>query len=113
MNTPEARAEARNRANRRLRRMTVGATALGIAATGALSLTAALSYDGKTSTGDAVALALTGDTGSSSTSSGGTSSSGTASATATPSTSSGSSSTSTTPSVTSSSGSRHASTGGS
>jgi len=100
MNTPDARAEARNRANRRLRRLTIGTTALGIAATGVIGLAASISDDGSPAQGDAVALVVTGDTDASSRSSVGTASSS-------------SSSTSTTPSVTSGAGVAHASTGGS
>ena len=96
MNTPDPRAEARNRANRRLRRMTIGTTVLGVASVGILGATAAFTYDGTTSTGNAVALVETADAGTSTTT--------TTTTTATP---------STTPTVTSSSGSAHASTGGS
>ena len=108
MNTLDPRAEARNRANRRLHRMTIGTAALGVASVGILGATAAFSYDGTQATSDAVALAVTGDAGT-------TSSTDTASATATPTrkSSGSSSSTTTTPAVTSTSGTAHASTGGS
>ena len=46
MNTTDnGRTEARSRANRRLRSMTIGTTALGIAATGSLGWLAAATYD--------------------------------------------------------------------
>jgi hypothetical protein len=40
------RIEARSRANRRLRRMTIGTTMLGVAATGSIGWLAAATYDG-------------------------------------------------------------------
>lgn len=100
MNTPDARAEARNRANRRLHRMTIATAALGVASVGLLSATAALSYDGTHASGATVALVTTDDdtTTTASIAAGGSSSS---------------SSTSTTPAVTSGSGTAHVSTGGS
>ncbi len=101
MNTPEARADARNRANRRLRRITVGTTALGIAATGLLGMTAAFANDGSSTTPGAVALVVPGKTGTSS-----------GSSTATTATS-GASSASTAPSVRGTARTAHASTGGS
>jgi hypothetical protein len=55
MNTNDARADARSRAGRRLRRMTIGTALLGIAATGGLGWTAALSYDGAGPSTDATA----------------------------------------------------------
>ena len=47
MNTTDnGRVEARSRANRRLRRMTIGTTMLGVAATGSIGWLAAATYDG-------------------------------------------------------------------
>jgi hypothetical protein len=48
--TIPARVQARSRADRRLQSMTLGAAALGIAATGAFGYAAALTYTGKTTT---------------------------------------------------------------
>jgi hypothetical protein len=105
MDTPDPRAEARNRANRRLRRMTIGTTVLGVASVGILGATAAFTYDGTPSTGDAFALAETADSGTS------TTRSTEVTATATPSTASIAATTS--PAISMSSGTAHASTGGS
>ena len=46
MNTNDQRTEARSRANRRLRRMTIGTAILGVAATGGLGWASALTYNG-------------------------------------------------------------------
>ena len=48
--TIPARVQARSRADRRLQSMTLGAAALGIAATGVFGYAAALTYTGKTAT---------------------------------------------------------------
>jgi hypothetical protein len=48
--TIPARVQARSRADRRLQSMTIGAAALGIAATGVFGYAAALTYTGKTTT---------------------------------------------------------------
>lgn len=49
MNTTDnGRIEARSRANRRLRTMTIGTTMLGVAATGSIGWVAAATYDGAT-----------------------------------------------------------------
>jgi hypothetical protein len=103
MNTLDPRAEARNRANRRLRRMTIGTTVLGVASVGILGATAAFTYDGTFSAGDAVALVETGATSE-------TTTTRAATATSTPSTTATSTS-ATNHTVSSSSGSAHASTG--
>ena len=104
MSTTDPRVEARARANRRLRRMTIGTTALGIAATGALGWTAAVSYDGGSTSSSDVALVTTTGTASPS---------ATSSASSTSSSSSSSTSTSTAPIVSSGSGTAQATTGGS
>jgi hypothetical protein len=101
MNTPDPRAEARNRANRRLRRLTIGTAAVGMASVGLLGATAAFSYDGTQAT-RTIALVVTGDAGSTSTDTASTAG-----------TSTSSSATTTTPTVTSTAGTVHASTGGS
>lgn len=74
MNTTEvpnpvlaARVAARTRADRRLRRMTAGATIAAVAATGGFGLLAAVSYDGRT-TATTVAVSTTTPTTSRSTS---------------------------------------------
>jgi hypothetical protein len=107
--TPEERAAARSRANRRLRKMTIGTTVLGVAATGFLSGAAAFGTVTATDDGSTALVAEAGDAGSAS-----------ATATATPaattsSTAAGSSATSTSTStgVTATSGAAHATTGGS
>jgi hypothetical protein len=106
MNTPDPRAEARNRANRRLRRMTIATAALGLASVGLLGATAAFTNAGAQTSAGTLALVVSGDAGSTSTDP--------ASATATPSTTTSSSSSSTTtPTVSGTSGTAHASTGGS
>jgi hypothetical protein len=51
--TIPARVHARSQADRRLQSMTLGAAALGIAATGVFGYAAALTYTGKTSTANA------------------------------------------------------------
>lgn len=51
--TVPARIDARSRADRRLQSMTLGAAALGIAATGVFGYAAALTYNGTTSTANA------------------------------------------------------------
>ena len=52
MNTTDnGRTEARSRANRRLRRMTIGTTMLGVAATGSIGWLAAATYDGASAAG--------------------------------------------------------------
>jgi type VI protein secretion system component VasK len=102
MNANDARAVARSRAQRRLRRMTIGTALLGIAATGGLGWTAALSYNGSTTSTAATAGVITADAGSTSTSTSTTTSSASSSASAT-----------TAPTVTSVIGNAHASTGGS
>jgi hypothetical protein len=51
--TVPARVHARSRADRRLQSMTLGAAALGIAATGAFGYAAALTYAGTTATANA------------------------------------------------------------
>jgi hypothetical protein len=104
MNSPDPRAEARNRANRRLRRMTIGTGALAVASVGLFGATAAFTNDGTPTTAGTLALART---------RAGSTSSDTDSGTATPSTTSSSSSSTTAPAVTSTSGTAHASTGGS
>jgi hypothetical protein len=104
MNTPDPRAEARNHANRRLRRMTIGTAALGLASIGLFGATAAFSNDGTQTTADTLALVVTGA---------GSASTDTASSAATSSTTSSSSASTTTPTVTSTAGTAHASTGGS
>lgn len=72
MNTyDKRRAEARSRASRRLRTMTIGTAVLGVAATGALGWLAAATYDGSTSSSTSAAVAGTSSsTTSSSTTSG-------------------------------------------
>jgi hypothetical protein len=105
MHTLDPRAVARNRANRRLRRMTIGTAALGVASVGILSATAAFTYDGSQPAG-AVALAATGGAA--------TTSGDTAAGNTTPSTRSSSSSSGTaTPWIIRILGTAHASTGGS
>ena len=93
------RAEARTRANRRLRRMTIGTTMLGLAATGTLGWLAGVTDNGTTAIGAETAIV----TDSTSASTGITSSTTTTSTT--PAT--------TTPTVTTTTGSGHASSGGS
>jgi hypothetical protein len=94
------RADARSRATRRLRNLTIGTTLLSVAATGVLSGAAALTYDGSSSTASTststTALVTNGRSSTSSVAS--SSTSGT---------------TSTTPSVSSAQGTAHASSGGS
>ncbi len=51
--TIPARVQARSHADRRLQSLTLGAVALGIAATGAFGYAAALTYTGKTTTANA------------------------------------------------------------
>lgn len=53
--TIPARVQTRNRADRRLQSMTLGAAVLGIAATGVFGYAAALTYTGKTNTVNAAA----------------------------------------------------------
>ena len=57
MNTNDnGRAEARSRANHRLRRMTIGTAMLGVVATGTLGCLAGATNDGATSTGAETAI---------------------------------------------------------
>ncbi len=126
MNTTEQRAEARSRANRRLRNMTIGTAILAVAATGSLGWAAAITYNGASTQADLTAAVVTttvGDTtatDATSTTSGATSSDATSSgATSSGATSSGAtssaatSSAATAPLVSSASGGAHVSTGGS
>ena len=100
-----ARIAARSRAERRLRRITVGTAMAAVVATGGLSLVAALSYDGHTTQATtAAAVTTTGESSESSERSTSTSTSGTTSTSATR---------TTTPTVTSSRSSAHATSGGS
>ena len=100
MSTPDPRAEARNRASHRLRRMTVGTAALGVASVGLFGATAAFSNDGTHAAAGTVALAVTAGA-------------GTTTASTDTSSGSSSSSTSTSTTVAGSSGTAHVSTGGS
>ena len=104
-----ARVAARARADRLLRRITMGTAMAAVVATGGLSLVAALGYDGHT-TQATTATVVTPTTGTSGTS-GTRSSTGSTSTPGTTSTSGGS--TTTTPTVTTTRGSAHASSGGS
>lgn len=64
------RADARSRATRRLRHLTIGTTLLGVAGTGLLSGLAGLTYDGTpstTSTVAAITSSITTDDGATST----------------------------------------------
>lgn len=95
MNTNDnGRAEARSRANRRLRNMTIGTALLGVAATGTLGWVAAAAGDGSGASIAATTALVTTSTTS------GTSTAGVATATSAP-------------VVTSSSGGAHVSTSGS
>ena len=93
------RAEARARANRRLRRMTIGTTMLGLAATGSLGWLAGVTDDGTTAIGAETAIVS-----DSASAAAGTTSSMTTTATTHD---------ATTPTVTTTTGSGHASSGGS
>ena len=95
------RAEARSRANRRLRAMTIGTAVLGVAATGSLGWAAAMTYDGSTANRTAAAGITATDVTADGTTSTTTGSQGSTSTTATA------------PTVSSSSGNAHATTGGS
>ena len=98
MNTIDyGRTEARSRANRRLRRMTIGTTMLGVAATGSIGWLAAATYNGATAAGTETAI-VSGVNEPSTTS--------TTAATATP-------TTTTAPTVSTTTGNAHASSGGS
>ncbi len=101
MNTNDQRAEARSRANRRLRRMTIVTAILGVAATGGLGWASALTYNGAL-TQSALTAAVTTETvdGATPATSGTSSSTSTAAATAAP-------------TVASTTGQAHVSTGGS
>ena len=101
MNTNDQRAEARSRASRRLRTMTIGSAILGVAATGGLGWAAALTYNGALTQADLTAGVVT-PTATTGTSSASASTSGSVSSGAT-----------VAPSVTSSTGSAHVATGGS
>ena len=59
MNTTEQRAEARSRANRRLRNMTIGTAILAVAATGSLGWAAAITYNGASTQADLTAAVVT------------------------------------------------------
>jgi hypothetical protein len=108
MNTTDnPRVEARSRALRRLRRITIGTTILGVASTGAFGLVAAATYDGSGATAVVDTAAITGTT---STATATTSVTATATATTTTTNTSASSAA---PTVTSVSGGAHVSTGGS
>jgi hypothetical protein len=96
------RAAARSRANRRLRRMTIGTTLLGLAATGGLGWFAAVTYDGSTATATTASVTLDGTTAA-----------GTTTSPSTSTTTSPSSTSTTIPTVTSVQGGAHVSTGGS
>ena len=99
MNTNDnGRAEARSRANHRLRRMTIGTAMLGVVATSTLGWLAGATNDGATSTGAETAIVT--DSTSAST--------GTAATTTTAPTI-----TTTSPTVTTTTGTGHASSGGS
>ena len=109
MNATDNGREARSRATRRLRRLTIGTAALGVAATGGFGWLAAMTYDGAAVTATTTTTTTTvtnpAATGSATTS--------------TPAGTTSSSSTSTTygtvtvPTVQAASGPAHASTGGS
>ena len=101
MNTNDQRAEARFRASRRLRTMTIGSAILGVAATGGLGWAAALTYNGALTQADLTASVVT-PTATTGTPSASASTSGSVSSGAT-----------VAPSVTSSTGSAHVATGGS
>jgi hypothetical protein len=105
MNTNDnGRAEARSRANRRLRRMTIGTTVLGLAATGSLGWLAAATYSGATAADAASAIVAVGT--------GGSATSGTTNGTATP-TATAAPVASAAPIVTTTTGNAHAASGGS
>jgi hypothetical protein len=98
MNTTDnGRTEARSRANRRLRRMTIGTTMLGVVATGSIGWLAAATYHGTTAAGTETAI-VSGANDPAATS--------TAAATATP-------TATTAPTVSTATGNGHASSGGS
>ena len=98
-----ARIAARSRAEQRLRRITVGTAMAAVAATGGLSLVAALTYDGHTTQATTAAAVTTSRESSESSERSGSTRSGTTST----------SGVTTTPTVTSSRGSAHVSSGGS
>jgi hypothetical protein len=98
--TDNGRGEARSRANRRLRRMTIGTTMLGVAATGSLGLLAAATYDGASGSGNETAIVSSASGDSAAATSTTTTQSTTAAATAAP-------------TVSTTTGSAHASSGGS
>ncbi len=104
-NTDNGRTLARSRANRRLRNLTIGTAAFGIAATGSLGWLAAMSYDGSTSV---ATTAVAGTTADSST----TTATAATPTPATTTTSAGAAATAA-PVVTTTSGTGHATTGGS
>lgn len=90
------RAEARSRANRRLRRMTIGTTMVGVVATGTFGWLAGATYDGATSIGAETAIVADSTSASTDTA-----------------TRSSTAAAATTPTVTTTTGSGHASSGGS
>ena len=98
-----ARIATRSRAERRLRRITVGTAMAAVVATGGLSLVAALTYDGHTTQATTAAAVTTSRESSESSERSGSTRSGTTST----------SGVTTTPTVTSSRGSAHATSGGS
>ena len=101
MNTNDQRAEARSRASRRLRTMTIGSAILGVAATGGLGWAAALTYNGALTHADLTAAVVT-PTATTGTPAASASTSGSLSSGAT-----------VAPTVTSTTGSAHVATGGS
>ena len=109
------RAEARSRADRRLRRITIGTAVLGVVATGSLGGLAAFTYDGTSDTSSALA-AVTMDATTTTTTTAATPTTSTSTATATPSATAAATTSATAtaaPTVTTAQGNAHATTGGS
>jgi hypothetical protein len=109
MNTNDnGRAETRSRANGRLRRMTIGTAVLGVLATGSFGGLAALTYDGSSDSGSAVAEVDTSTTTIT------TTTTATSAATAEPTATAAAAAAATAaPAVTTTQGAAHATTGGS
>lgn len=108
MNAIDNGRDARSRANRRLRNLTIGTAVFGVMATGSLSALAAATYRGSTDASTAAAITEDGST-TTTTSTAAATSTGTT----TPSTTAATSTTTAAPLVTTASGSGHATTGGS